>query len=30
VGAGGTVGERIGRSGNLIVERIGGDESDEE
>ncbi|KAF3039414.1 hypothetical protein E8E12_008983 [Didymella heteroderae] len=28
--AGGTVGERVGRSGNLIVERIGGDESDEE
>ena len=28
--AGGTVKERIGRSGNLIVERIGGDESDEE
>lgn len=27
---GGTVGERIGRSGNLIVERVGGDESDEE
>ncbi|KAF3034753.1 hypothetical protein E8E11_002619 [Didymella keratinophila] len=28
--AGGTVKERIGRSGNLIVERIGGDESDED
>lgn len=30
VKVGGTVKERIGRSGNLIVERIGGDESDEE
>ncbi|KAF1927198.1 uncharacterized protein M421DRAFT_101979 [Didymella exigua CBS 183.55] len=28
--AGGTVGERIGRSGNLIVERIGGDDEDDD
>lgn len=28
--AGGTVRERVGRSGNLIVERVGGDESDDD
>jgi FAS-associated factor 2 len=30
VKSGGTVRERIGRSGNLIVERVGGDEEEEE